>query len=281
MKLNVLNKNDNLVNTTVQNAVAGLEERLTSTLVKLLNQQLDYHLPLVNNSEDHPGKSCKDIHQQYPYAPSGYYWIAKSGSPAVRVYCEMNITCGDQTGGWMRVANIDMRNTSHTCPTGLSLISSPKRVCDLTTSETCASNIFNVHEFQYSKVCGKIIGYQNRVPITFHYTKPSGIEGVYVYGASLTHGRNPRQHIWTFAGVSDETDRNRSFKCPCINTALSPPPSIPSYVGTDYIVRWLSVKKRPNCDEADKSAKFCIGVCLGVGTDKIIGSSDNSMVFVK
>ena len=46
----------------------------------------------------------------------------------------------------MRVANIDMRNNSHTCPSGLSLISSPKRLCDITNYRTCVSNSFSVQD---------------------------------------------------------------------------------------------------------------------------------------
>ena len=103
----------------------------------------------------------------------------------------------------MRVANIDMRNNSHTCPSGLSLISSPKRLCG-GTSSVCVSNSFSVQDVQYSHVCGKIIGYQNEVPVAFHYSS-RGIDGEYVYGVSLTHGQNPRKHIWTFAGALDET----------------------------------------------------------------------------
>ena len=102
----------------------------------------------------------------------------------------------------MRVANIDMRNNSHTCPSGLSLISSPKRLCDVTSSG-CVSNSFSVQDVQYSHVCGKIIGYQNRLPVAFHHSS-RGIDGDYVYGVSLTHGQNPRNHIWTFAGAPDE-----------------------------------------------------------------------------
>ena len=55
-------------------------------------------------------------------------------------------------------------------------------------------------------------------------------------GVSLTHGRNPRKHIWTFAGAPDETTSESSFKCPCLNSALDPAVSsrIPSFVGNDY-----------------------------------------------
>ena len=194
-----------LVNSTVQEAVAGLEDRLslfihsavnnlekrlTGTMERLLTpiqQQLDHHLPHEPNSQDHPAASCQDAYEKYRNAPSGYYWISKSGSASPdRVYCSMSLTCGNQTGGWMRVANIDMRNNSHTCPSGLRLISSPKRLCDR-TSPGCVSNSFSVQDVQYSHVCGKIIGYQNRIPLGFYFFS-RGIDRDYVFGVSLTHG---------------------------------------------------------------------------------------------
>ena len=99
------------INTTDSSALDQLETTLTTTVAQLLKpiqQQLDYHLPLPKpiNDRDHPATSCKALHQQHPLAPSGYYWMAQSGSP-VRVYCSMGVTCGSETGGWMRVADID------------------------------------------------------------------------------------------------------------------------------------------------------------------------------
>ncbi len=243
-----------LVNITVQEAVAGLEDRLsrllnvnttdsstletrlTTTMKQLIDpikQQLDYHLPPPSplGTKDKPANSCKDLHKTNPKASSGYYWIKQSSGSPVRVYCSMSETCGRETGGWMRVANIDMRNTSQPCLSGLSLISSPKRVCDI-KSGGCVSNTFSVQGFQYNKVCGKIIAYQKITSIAFHYGS-RGIDRDYVYGVSLTHGQNPRKHIWTFAGASDETNQQYSFKCPCINTAISSS-YVPSFVGNDY-----------------------------------------------
>ncbi len=239
-----------LVNITVQEAVAGLEDRLsrnlninttdrstletrlTTTMKQLLKpikQQLDYHLPRLG-TKDKPAHSCKDLHKTSPKASSGYYWIKQSSESPVRVYCSMSGTCGNETGGWMRVANIDMRNSSQSCPSGLTLVSSPKRVCDI-TKLGCVSNTFSVQGFQYSKVCGKIIGYHKRIPIAFHFG--GRIDSGYVYGVSLTHGQNQRKHIWTFVGASDETNQQYNFKCPCINTALVSS-RVPSFVGNDY-----------------------------------------------
>ena len=210
----------NNINTTDNSALENLENKLTGTMERLLTpiqQQLDYHLPRPRqqeNSPDHPATSCQDGFEKYRNARSGYYWISRNGSASpVKVYCSMSLTCGNQTGGWMRVTNIDMRNNSHTCPSGLSLISSPKRLCDV-TSNGCVTNSFSVQDVQYSHVCGKIIGYQDLVPTAFH---GHNIDSRYVYGVSLTHGQNPRKHIWTFAGASDETTRDYSYKCPCIN----------------------------------------------------------------
>ncbi len=243
-----------LVNITVQEAVAGLEDRLTrllninttdsstletrltttmKQLLKPIKQQLDYHLPPPTQlgTKDKPANSCKDLHKTNPKASSGYYWIKQSSGSPARVYCSMSGTCGNETGGWMRVANIDMRNTSQSCPSGLSLISSPKRVCNI-TSNGCVSNTFSVQGIQYSKACGKVIAYQKGIPHGFYYGS-RGINGVYIHGVSLTHGRNPRKHIWSFAGALDEINGNDYHKCPCINTALTSS-RVPSFVGNDY-----------------------------------------------
>ena len=197
-------------------------------------------LNIVNTGliEDNPATSCSTLPAD---STSGYYWISTRGSP-VRVYCNMNATSGNLIGGWMRVAYIDMRNTSHQCPSGLTLLSRsspPRRVCDI-TSNGCFSTTFTVHGVEYSHVYGRIIAYQNRVPIAFYYINfdynnhiYDEIHEPYVYGVSLTHGQSPRKHIWTLAGASDETSSNPTFKCPCINTNISPS-RVPDFVGNDY-----------------------------------------------
>ena len=229
-------------NTTDETTLSDLESRLTSAiqgLLKPIQTQLDYHLPppppttsapppTKGKTADDPATSCKDINN----ASSGYYWIGEAGS-AVRVYCNMSLTCGNLTGGWMRVANIDMTNTSQNCPSGLSLISSPKRVCDI-TSNGCVGNDFDIHGVQYSHICGRVIGYQKLINSAFQYHS-RGIDADYVNGVSLTHGQSPRQHIWTFAGALDETSaHNLDHKCPCINPNLNPTPTLPSFIGNDY-----------------------------------------------
>ena len=221
------------INTTDEAALSSLESSLISTmerLVKPIQAQLDYHLPLLLPYEDNPATSCRDLLDRHPNASSDYYWIGKSGSPAVKVYCDMARTCGNLTGGWMRVANIDMTNTSQQCPSGLTLISSPKRLCDI-TSNICVNDTFITEGIEYTHVCGRVIGYQNKIPRAFSYGYRD-INETYVFGVSLTHGQNPRTHIWTFAGAMDESTSHTTWKCPCTNINISP--STPSYIGNDY-----------------------------------------------
>ena len=146
----------------------------------------------------------------------------------------------------MQVAKLNMTNSSHQCPPGTTLrLSLPERprVCGRVQNVPgCNSSDFNAHGIRYSQVCGRIIGYQFASPDAFgtHISSPdnrdsSSIDGNYVDGISLTHGRNPREHIWTFAGGLSETGSAANLNCPCTNSSqaeFATPP--PSFVGNDY-----------------------------------------------
>ena len=246
-----------MVNATVEEAISRLESKFsvqisnsdfTATIEKLLKpiqRQLDYHLPPPPTSpqeaftEANPAISCKVIYDKYPDAESGYYWIKNSTGSAINVYCKMDANCtAGYTGGWMRVAHIDMRNSSHQCPSGFQTLirsSNPRRVCDTTgySLSSCPSTSFSVHGLSYRHVYGRIIAYQNGYPIAFYYNAYNSIDQAYVFGVSLTCGRNPRKHIWTFAGAADETSNYPIWKCPCINRHMSTSNRIPSFVGND------------------------------------------------
>ena len=138
----------------------------------------------------------------------------------------------------MRVAYLNMTNTMTTCPPGFRQISSPKRVCGRTQqSAGCSSVKFSAHGIAYSKVCGRIIGYQDGSPSGFNTPRyPSNsIEGPYLEGVSVTHGRSPRKHVWSFANALQEAygfydDRHI---CPC-RPKSKMQQYIPSFVGNDY-----------------------------------------------
>ena len=110
-----------------------------------------------------------------------------------------------------------------------------KRTCGKvsTSSYTCDSVNFTVSGGDYTRVCGKIIAYQNSHTDAFeayHIGTVTTIDGAYVSGVSLTHG-SPRQHIWTFAAGISENQPTRVDACPCDVTINI---TIPPFVGGDY-----------------------------------------------
>ena len=135
----------------------------------------------------------------------------------------------------MRVANLDMNDRNQQCPSGFGLITSPRRACG-TSGYGCRSAIFPLDGVKYSRVCGKIIGYQYATPDAFdpyYYDRSRTIDRQYVEGVSLTHGQRPRKHIWTFAAAVDESQSGR-YVCPCTRTNTRFTGAVPPFIGQDY-----------------------------------------------
>ena len=183
--------------------------------------------------------SCKELYQCNPALPSGYYNIT-TPQGAERVYCEMNTTnCGSMTGGWMRVAYINMTNENHTCPEGLTYSEQffngqLKRMCigRHVGILNCTSVTFPSHRIHYGKVCGRARGYQFGTPNGFYSYRweSQSLESAYVDGLLVTHG-SPQSHIWTFAAGLSKDGNYSSWNCPC---ALYPGPAAPPFVGERY-----------------------------------------------
>ena len=171
-----------------------------------------------------------------PSSPSGYYWVRASNGSAVHVYCDMTRSCGGATEGWMRVAELDMTNSSHQCPSGLMLRTesvSNIRTCVTASTADCVSIPIDI-PYSYSRVCGRVIAYQVGATNAFHHAGSSSdtIDDTYVDGVSLTHG-SPREHIWTFAAALRESiAMNAESTCPCAGNCGATPP--PRFVGSDY-----------------------------------------------
>ena len=188
--------------------------------------------------------SCADVPSS---SPSGYYWVRASNGSAVRVYCDMTLSCGNITGGWMRVAELDMTDTRQQCPDDFVQKDEESiRQCRI-PGNTCYSVYYTTADVSYSRVCGRITAYQVGTTNAFlHYYKNEGtINSTYVDGVSLTHG-NSRQHIWTFAAALDKNRiNNLNSKCPCVETSnIHPPP----FVGDDYFCDTGSMSKPRNDD---------------------------------
>ena len=117
----------------------------------------------------HHFSSCSAIQQLLPFSSSDYYKILSSNGSAITAFCDMTRSCGDITGGWMRVAELNMRDTTTQCPDSHELMTYPLRTCTTVNSNTatCSSDMFSVDGVQYSKVCGRIRVYQVGTPVLF------------------------------------------------------------------------------------------------------------------
>ena len=189
-----------------------------------------------------PAQSCQHVQEAViGGVPSGRYWITnpETNTP-VYVFCDMTRSCGNLTGGWMRVADIDMRVPSHQCPGDFVEITRsepPSRLCTPDSEEMgCFSYTFPVMA-GYRHVCGRVQAYQDRTPNAFfnsHIDTSLTIDSVYMDGISLTHGI-PRSHVWTFAAALDEAT-GHSSGCVCSNVNIDPADlaDVPPFVGTDY-----------------------------------------------
>ena len=214
------------LNNSVEMVKLG-QEKSNITIQALLSQIRQDEIGQVQTL---PVSSCATLIALSPSSPSGYYWVRASNGSAVRVYCDMTRSCGGVTGGWMRVAELDMTNSSHQCPTELILQPTTLngRTCIIESeSAGCSQAITYSTISEYSKVCGKIRGFQTGTPDSFANSAHAGLESNYVDGVSLTHG-HPRQHIWTFAAYS----QNR--RCPCVDHTTRYTRGPPSFVSTDY-----------------------------------------------
>ena len=173
-----------------------------------------------------------------PSSPSGYYRVRVSNGSVVRVYCDMTLSCGGVTGGWMRVAELNMTDTSQQCPSNLvKKNDSNIRRCEAMDAG-CHQTLYSTQNIRYTKACGRITAYAyGSIDAFRQYYYNQGtttINSIYVDGVSLTHG-NPRQHIWTFAAALDRNNNvigGRSSHCPCQfeENPFDPPP----FVGEDY-----------------------------------------------
>ena len=141
------------------------------------------------------------------------------------------VNCGAaaSASGWVRAAFINMTDTTRNCPNGLKFeTASSKRMC-ATTKGGCTSVFFPI-SVSYSKVCGRVKGYQTGWMEAFRGQSLT-VDGQYVHGLSVTHGSKPRNHIWTFAVGTSKDYYTNSWNCPC---AVSPGSDPQSFVRENY-----------------------------------------------
>ena len=206
----------------------------------------------IITSELNPASSCQQLARDHLHAASDYYWVTNGTMQPVRVYCDMDQHYCNSTGGWVRVANIDMTDPNQQCPPGFQN-RTDFRSCDRSdTGIGCTSITFPSHGIEYRQVCGRIRAYQYGYTYAFdnyltsvYHGRSITIEDNYVHGMSLTHGRHPRQHIWTFASAYSTRYISYRVVCPCTRTDWSYNLAMPPFIGEDFFCDTAVTQRHP------------------------------------
>ena len=167
--------------------------------------------------------SCSDLPNP---SLSGYYRVLASNGSRIRVFCDMNMTCGNITGGWLRVTGLDMTQPSSECPSNLCLNTTTPRTCRRCYGP--GKKTPPVEKYCVGNVCGRVIAYQIGKPNAYSLWHSHGIDGI-----MLTYGA-PQVHIWTFVAAAQGKYRNVRHACPCLNLDDPRIPEPPEFISNHY-----------------------------------------------
>jgi len=139
--------------------------------------------------------------------------------------------CGGS--GWIKIIDLNMSDSSNTCPTGFTHYDVPVRSCGRQRFAVMTKATFSTED-PYSHVCGRITAIQKGSPDGFG---PSFFHGHhypihFIDGITIRHGSIYNEgHIWTFAAGASEEHKKIRQSCPCAVEWHYP---LPAFVGSDY-----------------------------------------------
>lgn len=160
--------------------------QLNKTQALLLTTTQQLFSEVLGRFHSYPVSSCAVLSgSSYP---SGYYWV-KTSNGSARVYCDITRTCGGIIGGWIRIANLNMKDPTMNCPSAFTQNATLLRTCRIASRFSgCSKVVYPVNNVEYTSVCGRVIGYQ--------IGSPKGFGTLGLDGVSITHG-NLVEHIWS------------------------------------------------------------------------------------
>ena len=175
----------------------------------LLQVYNNYLLGIVPVFSDLPPSSCAAIQEQNSSSISGYYFVRSTSGQLRIVYCDMRRTCGNITGGWMRVAMLDVQN----CPFKMQqkIFNDNITTCVVREDDPgCTSIFYSSLDIPYSRICGRIRAYKIGTPDGFRW---HSVNRNYLDGVSVTLSTSTsRTHVWSFAaGTLSCTDNKPGF----------------------------------------------------------------------
>ena len=142
-------------------------------------------------------------------------------------HLQTQLYCGP--GPWNSVAYLNMTDPSQQCPPAWrEYNTSGVRACGrpVTSVGSCSATSYFTGR-QYSRVCGRVIGYQVASPDAFKRVEHNDID---LDGINITRGAQ-RTHIWSYvAGLTQALSR---YTCPC-STDNGQGSEPPSSIGDNY-----------------------------------------------
>ena len=137
---------------------------------------------------------------------------------------QTQVHCG--SGLWHRLIYLNMSDPTHQCPFAWREYSKNEvRACGRPSNSSGSCSTIHYFTYQqYSRVCGRVIGYQFASPDAFerHQTDNS----IDLDGINITHGAQ-RKHIWSYvAGETQNPSSELTSTCPRSGQGIDPPLSI-------------------------------------------------------
>ena len=161
--------NGNMSNTqTYNDRLDSLNKRIDFLNASNVLNSSAYYNDLYGVTPGYPRlqSSCAGILERNSSSTSGYYFVRSLSGQLRSVYCDMRRTCSNITGGWMRVAMLDVQN----CPPELKQKIFNGNITTYVVREDdrgCTSIFYSSLDIPYSKACGRIGAYQIGTPDGF------------------------------------------------------------------------------------------------------------------
>ena len=215
-----LNYSFNEASSNFSSKLENTRQQISSAIVNTINatqSSVDNLATSVVNSiqAKYEFESCININTFSLPFRSGEYLIRTSDNNVTRMNCTL-YTCDGVSGGWKRVAYLDVYDPSASaCPNGLQRRDTPLSCRRTVPGGGCSAVTYAIND-NYKCIFGRINADQVGTPDGFRQHGPSRpatptINVNYVDGVSLTHGSNPRTHIWTYTATAPCTACSTNF----------------------------------------------------------------------
>ena len=134
---------------------------------------------------------------------------------------QLQLHCGP--GQWYRIAYLNMSDPTQQCPSAWREYEMGRiRACGRAASsdQSCSSTFYSTTK-KYTRMCGRVIGYQFGSPDAF-----KGGNQSYSDGVEITLGGSD-YHTWSYiAGVTESSPQHATSNCPCSSSSdetIKPP----------------------------------------------------------